>query len=121
MVLLQQRSGHFGAFLILARPTIDAKFLHIQPPGWGYKREKTPESCVKLCDTLLYAIIHQTYAQLAGPPRYSSEEICQQCTKRPRDRTRRPCSRLYERALVSSTGFEGCGMCKHARLELVPI
>ena len=32
-----------------------------------------------------------------------------------------PCSLSNERALVSSSGIEGCGMSKHARLELVSI
>ncbi|CAK5268925.1 unnamed protein product [Mycena citricolor] len=36
--------------------------------------------------------------------------------KRHRGPTRRPCSQSNERARKSSSGFEGCGICKNARL-----
>ncbi|EPQ55268.1 hypothetical protein GLOTRDRAFT_111186 [Gloeophyllum trabeum ATCC 11539] len=67
-------------------------------------------------------VIHQTSAQLAGSRHRSSKKFPEQRAKTSSSPPQgRACSQSNERAPKSSSGFEGCGMCKHARLELVPI
>ncbi|KAG1848149.1 hypothetical protein C8R48DRAFT_730341 [Suillus tomentosus] len=67
--------------------------------------------------------IHQTDAQLVG----SVSLNCKQSREGQNQTSSKPhvnaklCSLSNERARLSSSGFEECGMCKHARLELVSI
>ena len=67
--------------------------------------------------------IHQTNAHLAGLPKPRLQAVLNdERTKRPRDSAcAKPCSLSNEWAQMSSSGFEGCGNCKIARLELVSI
>ena len=70
--------------------------------------------------------IHQTDTDLAGKSptqtrRKDAEETSQTSSSSLSRRADKQCSQYDEAVRMSSTGFEGCGMCKHARLELAPI
>jgi len=63
---------------------------------------------VSFCKQTLVSLTKETQAQVIAQETFA---------KRPRDPIERgPCSQYDERARMSSSGYEECGICKNARL-----